>query len=127
MEGVSGSYEDSISAAIRADAEAARAEIRAEGIACPSCRVNLIDLPDGHALALYADADDGWNAECRDGTPAPLSLSMGDDAAFGKWQAMATIRVWDEFRCREAESFRAIIGDGPGNFTGLADILNADS
>jgi hypothetical protein len=39
-----------IADAIHADAEAARAEIRAAGIFCPSCGVNMADLPEGHML-----------------------------------------------------------------------------
>jgi hypothetical protein len=112
---------DPIGDALRADAEAARAEIRAEGITCPSCGVNLADLPDGHMLVIYpdGDADTGLAAECRDGAPAGLTVC----SPFRTWQNAASIAVWDDFRRREAESFRRIIGDGPGEYTGLASIL----
>jgi hypothetical protein len=115
--------DDPIGDALRADAEAARAEIRAEGIACPSCGVNLADLPGGHMLVIYADAVTGWAAECRDGTAARLSVTTMDDAGFSSWQNAASIAVWDDFRRREDEAFRRIIGDGPGEYTGLLSVL----
>lgn len=118
------SYGDLVAAALQADAEVARAEIRAQGLVCPSCEVNLIDLPDGHALVSAGGDGVPWTAECRNGavvTLAPSSPMSGE--AFATWQAVATISVWDDFRRREAESFRAIIGEGPTNFTGLIDIL----
>lgn len=114
--------DDPIGAAVRADAEAARAEIRAEGIICPSCGVNMADLPDGHMLVL-SDREP-WTAKCADGTLTALaaSSSMGDEE-FATWQAAANISLYDDFRKREAEAFRRIIGDGPGDFTGLLSIL----
>ena len=39
-------YGDPIGAALHAEAEDARGEMRAAGIACPSCGVNMADLPE---------------------------------------------------------------------------------
>lgn len=101
---------DPIGDALRADAEEARAQIRAAGIFCPSCGVNMADLPAGHMLAVtgYEEAV-LCVAECRDGTAAELS-------DFATWQAAANISLWDDFRRREAEAFKAIIGEGPADF-----------
>ena len=41
---------DPIGDALHSDAEAARAEIREAGIVCPSCGVNMADLPYEHSL-----------------------------------------------------------------------------
>jgi len=121
---MSESYGDLVSAALRADAEAARAEIRAEGIACPSCNTNMADLPDGHMLAI--PQDEPYVAQCSHGTPVTLAASSPmSDGEYATWQAVANISVWDAFRQREAEAFKAIIGEGPANFTGLLSILNA--
>lgn len=109
---------DPIGDALRADAEAARAEIRAEGIACPSCGVNMADLPDGHALVLSAGEPlYGDTAKCADGTPVEM-------AAFEAIQAAAIVAVYDDFRHRlEAVWQRETIGEGPGEFTGLERLL----
>jgi len=109
---------DPIGDALRADAEAARAEIRAAGIICPSCGVNMADLPDGHRLAVIPGLKDGF-AECRDGQRADITT-------FEPLQMAANVSVWDEFRRREAETFKAIVGEGPGNFTGLLGALQGD-
>ena len=102
--------------ALRADAEAARAEIRAEGIICPSCSVNMADLPDGHALAMADGYGGPWTAECAAGVPVQLNgTSPMSDADFSAWQAMANVAFWDDFRRREAETFQAFLGGGlPG-------------
>lgn len=119
--------DDPIGDALRADAEVARAEIRAVGLACPSCGTNMADLPDGHMLAIAGSEEAGQPqiAECRDGPPAKLAAisSPMSDAEYATWQAAMNILVWDSFRQREVESFRAIAGDGPGDFTGLLSIL----
>ena len=114
--------DDPIGNALRADAEAARAEIRAADLICPSCGVNMADLPDGHALTLSTKAP--LTAKCADGTSASLASSspMSDDE-FGKLQAAANIALWDDMRRREAESFKRIVGEGPAQFTGLLSIL----
>ena len=117
-------YDDIIGRALRADAEAARAEIRAEGIICPSCGVNMADLPDSHALAMADGPGGPYTAECREGAVASLAFSQPmSDSAFARWQAAANITLWDDFRRREAEAFKAIIGDGPADYTGLLSIL----
>ena len=112
---------DPIGDALRADAEAARAEIRAEGITCPSCGVNMADLPGGHMLIV--SREEPYTAECKAGEPASLALSPVNDDAFAKWQAAANVALWDDFRKREAEAFERITGTGPANFTGLLDVL----
>lgn len=75
---------DPIGAALHADAEAARAEIRAAGITCPSCGVNAADLPERHRLAIVPGLADGYT-ECRDGQPASImdfeALSMAANTA----------------------------------------------
>ena len=93
--------EDPIGDAIHAEAEAARAEIRAAGMACPSCGVNMADLPGDHMLALIL----GKYAECGNGERVSLL-----DAPFEAVQAAANISVWDAFRRSEAEAFRAALG-----------------
>jgi DNA-directed RNA polymerase subunit RPC12/RpoP len=109
---------DPIGDALRADAEAASAEIRAAGIICPSCDVNMADLPDGHRLAVIPGLKDGF-AECRDGRRADIT-------AFESLQMAANVSLWDAFRRREAEAFRAIVGEGPADFTGLLSVLQGE-
>jgi hypothetical protein len=123
MEGMSELSDDPIGDAIRADAEAARAEMRAEAIICPSCRVNMADLPEGHSLALSGEA--GQIAECPLGAPAELNASSPmSDEEFKAWQAAACIRLWEDFNRRMDEVVRReIIGEGPAEFTGLLDVL----
>jgi hypothetical protein len=122
---------DPIGDALRADAEAARAEIRAAGIVCPSCGVNMADLPEGHSLVLtsggikQANGTEGpWTAQCASGELIHLSGDVPmTDADFTIWQNAANVNLYDDFRKREAEAFAEIIGTGPANFTGLLDIL----
>ena len=108
-------YGDLVARALKADADAARAEIRAQGITCPSCGVNMADLPEGHRLAVIPGLEDGF-AECRDGQRADITGS-------GPLQMAANVSLWDTTHRLEAESFKRIIGDGPGDYTGLLDIL----
>ena len=122
-------YDGQIVAAMHADAEAARAEMRAGGIICPSCSVNLADLPDGHALILSGEqvASRPWTAGCGDGAVVTLAASSPmSDSEFRTWEAAASISLWDDFRRREAEAFKAIIGTGPADFTGLLSVLEGD-
>jgi hypothetical protein len=122
---MSETYGDLVARALHADAEAARAEIRAAGLICPSCDVNMADLPDGHVLTL--STEEPWTAKCAGGTLATLtgiSSPMSDDE-FGEWQAAANIALWDAFRRREEEAFKRIVGEGPAQFTGLLDVLEA--
>jgi hypothetical protein len=113
---------DPIRAALRADAEAAREEIRAAGIICPSCGANMADLPGGHALALYDLPDDAvMGAECAFGSPAILA------ASFELMRAAANVALHDDFNRQWAEVVRRdIIGTGPGHFTGLLDVLGGE-
>lgn len=115
-------YGDLVAAALHADAEAARAQMRALGICCPSCGLNMADLPDGHALALHdGPGETAIGAECSLGSPALLVGS------FDLLKAAASIAVYDDFRRREAEAFKRIIGEGPANFTGLLDVLTGEA
>jgi hypothetical protein len=102
---------DPIGAAIHAEAEEARAEIRAEGILCPSCGVNMADLPPRHHLAFrnepHPDLPKGLlpaYAECRDGQRVCLL-----DAPFDAVKAAANISLSDTHRWLLAE---AMIGTG---------------
>ena len=114
--------DDPIGDALHADAEAARAEIRAAGLVCPSCGVNMADLPDGHLLTLthgrqYENAPiEAPTAKCEYG---PLVM-LGE---YDKFRAAANVSLHDQFRKAEAEAFAKIIGTGPPNFTGLLDML----
>jgi len=122
------SYGDLVAAALRADAEAALDEIRAAGIICPSCRLNMADLPDGHALTVSDGPGARRTAECRQGDVVQLyAAEPVPDADVEAWQAVATITVYDDFRRREAEAFGRIVGTGPANFTGLLGVLNAEA
>ena len=109
--------DDPIGDALRADAEAARAEIRAEGIVCPSCGVNLADLPDGHALEMTEDDGPPPVASCTTGSPVRM-------AEFAQWTAAANIQVWGAVNRQWDEYARKhIIGEGPADFTGLLGAL----
>ena len=115
-------YGDAVAAALHAEAEEARAEMRAAGIACPSCGVNMADLPEGHLLTLthgrqHEDAPiEAPTAKCEYG---PLVM-LGE---YDKFRAAANISLHDQFRKAETEAFAQIIGTGPANFTGLLDTL----
>src|ERR1035441_2205358 len=61
---------DPIGDAVHADAEAAREEIRADGLICPSCGQNYADLIGRHCLILVMDVRAPW-CECRDGPRGP--------------------------------------------------------
>ena len=118
---------DPIGAALKADAEAAREEIRGEGITCPSCGQNWADLIGRHCLIMVMDDDTPW-CECRDGAQvllgALLVSRVGPEAAWKTMQAAASIAVADEVWRQETITFdRDIIGTGPGEFTGLLSIL----
>lgn len=114
--------DDPIGDALRADAEAAREEIRSAGIVCPSCDVNMADLPDGHALEIARE--EPWTARCGAGKPVLLAVEvpMGGEA-FRVWQNASNVALYDDFRRREAETLERIVGDGPANFTGLLGAL----
>jgi hypothetical protein len=109
-----------IADAIHADAEAARAEIRAIGACCPSCGVNMADLPRDHMLAISSGrrhedgpggaallAKEPRTAACAGGQPADM-----EQASFETWQAAMSIRLYDEFRKREDEAFSQMLGWG---------------
>ena len=113
--------DDPIGDALHADAQAARDEIRAEGLICPSCGQNYADLISRHRLvlimagetagpgAIEAECKDGHRAECRtwDAIKAAANISLADE-------------IW---RQETAAFARDIIRTGPGDFTGLLNIL----
>ena len=113
---------------MRADAEAAREEIRATGLVCPSCRKNLADIYGSHSYEDLGDAgipqafnDLTGTLKCTDGEPIPVADIAAD---WDKFQAVANIAVLDEAWRRESRWFdEHAIGTGPANFTGLLDAL----
>ena len=119
---------DPIGDALRADADAARAEIRAAGIVCPSCGVNMADVPKDHLMPYDGLTAKTPFAMCNYGQSIPLAASSPmSDADFATWQAAVNVALMDDFRKREAEAFGKIIGKRePGHeYTGLLDILGA--
>ena len=118
---------DPIGDVLRADAQAAREEIRAEGLICPSCGQNWADLIGRHSLVMIIADDTPW-CECRDGAQVllgpGLASRIGPAKAWEKMQAAASISVADEAWRLETIAFaRDIIGTGPAEFTGLLSIL----
>jgi hypothetical protein len=93
-------YGDAVAAALRADAEAARDEIREAGIACPSCGMNMADLPGDHRLVL----DQNW-AKCVGHTAVDLRA-----ASFEVLQAAANINLMEAFRAAENKALAALLG-----------------
>jgi hypothetical protein len=119
-------YGDAVAAALAADAEEARAEIRAAGIACPSCGVNMADLPDDHKLVLDHGGID-WERAVR--RPPSALCGSGrivwlDDSRFETWQAAANVSLYDDVRTRFEQALATdIIGTVPAHFTGFLDLL----
>jgi hypothetical protein len=108
---------DPVGDALHADAEAARAEIRAAGISCPSCGVNMADLDESHMLTLThgRESEDAPlkapTAQCNYGKLVTLAASSPmTDGDFEAWQAAANIALMDDFRRREHEAFARILG-----------------
>ena len=102
-------YGDAVAAALHAEAEEAREEIRAAGIACPSCGVNMADLPGDHKLVLDHGGVDWERAVKR--PPSALCgsgelVSLEGGTSFETWQAAANVSLYDDFRAREAEAWR---------------------
>ncbi len=100
---------------LRADAEAARGEIRAVGIVCPSCGKNAADfygkghryddlLPGGVPACFY-DLENGL-LKCADGEPVPI----GTLTDWEHFQAVSSIALLDEFCRKEDEAFSAMLG-----------------
>jgi bacterioferritin-associated ferredoxin len=97
---------DAICDAIRAEAEAAREVIRATGMDCPSCGVNMADLPDEHFLILSLEGGGEPWCECRDGA----QVILGPSKPFKIVHAAGNIAVWDAFRFRQMQAFRKLTG-----------------
>ena len=113
---------DPIGDALRADAEAARAEIRAAGLICPSCGVNMADLPEDHLLTLTH----GRQHENAPIEAPTAKCEYGPLVMLGEYETIrvaANISLYDQFRKAEAAAFDRIVGTGPANFTGLLDAL----
>lgn len=92
--------DDPIGDALRADAEAARDEIRSAGLICPSCGKNAGDSFGWHSLILISEPDRAIPvAECRDGQRVPLE-------DWNTIQAAANIALMDDFWFRETLAFR---------------------
>ena len=114
--------DDPIGDALRAEAEQAREEIRAAGLVCPSCGVNMADLPQDHKLVLDPGGID-WERAVR--RPPSALCGSGrvvwlDDSRFETWQAAASVSAYDNFRARFDEAISTqIIGTGPAHFTGF--------
>ena len=109
--------DDPIGAALHADAEAAREEIRDAGLTCPSCGQNYADLITGHCLILIMAAERKVEAECRDGQRAEC-------VTWDDMRAAANISLADEVWRQETIAFaRDVIGTGPGDFTGLLSLV----
>jgi hypothetical protein len=113
-------YGDRIGDALRADAGAAREEIRAAGLTCPSCGENAADLIGRHGLVLALFGMDRTvygQAECRDGAPVILDT-------YELARQAANIALLDDFQHRMAVAERRdITGTGPARFTGLLGVL----
>jgi hypothetical protein len=109
---VTSDYGDAVAAALHAEAEQARTEIRAAGIVCPSCGVNMADLPQDHKLVLDHGGVD-WvkavkrppSARCASGELVRL-----DDASFETWQAAANVSLHDDYRARVDAEFSRMLG-----------------
>lgn len=102
---------DPVEAALHADAQAARSEIRAASVVCPSCDANMADLPADHLLPYTTLNANPPIAQCNYGQSVPLGEAAGmSDADFKTWQAAANIALYDDFRKREAEAFAKMLG-----------------
>jgi len=105
--------------ALEADADAARAEIRKAGIVCPSCRLNMADLPAGH---LYAFSAGGMvtalgghgTVKCQAGSERPMA-----DLDFDSIKAIANIKLLDDFNASFDEQIFGPIRGMSGRITGL--------
>ena len=111
-------HDDPIGDALRADADEARAEIRAAGIICPSCGVNAADLPDDHMLELDHGGVDWAKAEkrpatakCQAGALIPLPVEPPfDDDSFAVVRAAASVNLLDTFREAQDKAFSQMLG-----------------
>ena len=97
--------EPEISRAVRADAEAARAEIRAAGITCPSCGINMADLPRRHHLAGDDDSAAVVALRCAAGTAVDISA-----ADFETSRNAANVMVFDQYNASIDRAWSELIG-----------------
>ena len=112
---------DPIGDVLRADADAARDEIRASSygqLHCPSCGKPAGDIIGTAHCLILAGLDRGQKrmAECRDGQPAEC-------ATWDDMEAAANISLAEEVRRLETTASAKITGTGPAEFTGLLSIL----
>ena len=119
-------YGDAVAAALHAEAEQAREEIRAAGIACPSCGKNTADVYGGHRYENVGEAGIPLavktmtgTVKCSDGVPVPASGMV-----YEQWVAAANISLMDEVWRGTDEAMTAeFTGTDPGRFTGFLDAL----
>jgi hypothetical protein len=112
---------DPIGDALRADADAARQELRDLGYVCPSCGKNAADIyGTGHRYDRLGDGIviSQQVIKCADGQPVHRALLDYDQV-----KAVANIDLLDALNRAEDEAFAKIIGTGPAKFTGLLDVL----
>lgn len=125
--------ESEISWAVHADAEAARAEIRAAGIICPSCGINMADLPPRHHLADVADSAaivplPGHTLKCGAGTAVDMPVTD-----FETLRSAANVMVIDRYNASLDRAWSEMPGfdinePAPAReFTGLLDTIGKDS
>jgi hypothetical protein len=105
--------------ALRADADDARAQIRAAGITCPSCGASAADLAGtSHAVefsggTLPGSLPDG-TAKCAEGSPVPLAGAGFDDIS-----RLAQVDLLDAYERNWQAEMDKICGTGPAGFTGF--------
>jgi hypothetical protein len=96
---------DPIGDALRADADAAREEIRTMGLVCPSCGGNAADLLGRHCLILISGSGQP-EAECRDGQRITVDT-------YDKVVGAMNVAVLDEWWWREGLAFDRLLGIPP--------------
>jgi Zn finger protein HypA/HybF involved in hydrogenase expression len=113
---------DVITTTVRADAEAARAEIRAADIVCPSCGVNMADLPRDHMFTISSGRshEDGpavvlarepQVAKCANGEAVVLADTSGEIAVdYETFVATANINLWDTYNRAIDTEWSKILG-----------------
>jgi hypothetical protein len=91
-----------VTAAVRAEAAAAREDIRAAGVACPSCGTNMADLPRDHKLDLSLSGPVEW--KCATGQPVDLRGAPPETV-----RDAANINLWDEMRAADEAAFAKLL------------------
>jgi hypothetical protein len=113
--------------ALRADADAAREEIRAAGLICPSCGVNMADLNRHHMLTISDGrthengpgrsvllARQPVTAKCAEGEPVVLHDATGNVVAtWETYRNAANIALWDKMQATGEAIFAELMYGGP--------------